>query len=172
MRILPSQRIFKKVNATPVKVPQQYSSTAIQEHNSTEVQKYSSTAVQQYHQHPSSTIGFLPAPQSDFLSSWHRGAPHQILSPPNCIPVEIITPTGAVRQGVFMSDIRGIRMTGWYRMDWGRFTRKKDVAENFRKFVTVLVADVISFFLDRTYRWIIWKFQKLSKDFVSSVEEF
>ena len=71
------------------KSPQYPSSTAVQQYNSTAVQ-----------QHPSSTIGFLPAPQSDFLSSWHRGAPHQIFSPPGCTPVEMVTPTGAVRQGV------------------------------------------------------------------------
>ena len=89
MRILHPQRIFKKVNATPLKFwkvtpapqhpssTQQYSSTAVQQYSSTVVQQCSSTPLVQlaFYLHPSQ-IFFLPDMEvhpNRYLV--HRGAP-------------------------------------------------------------------------------------------------
>ena len=83
MRILHPQRIFKNIYATPLKfwkitpaVPQQYSSI--------EVQQYSSTATPQQYKW---LFTGTPVRFSFFLTL-------------GCTPVEKVTPTGAVRQGV------------------------------------------------------------------------
>ena len=85
MRILHPQRIFKNIYATPLifwkmtpAVPQQYSSIEV------EVQQYSSTATPQQYKW---LFTGTPVRFSFFLTL-------------GCTPVEKVTPTGAVRQGV------------------------------------------------------------------------